>query len=248
MTIETDKDLEALKHIGNIVALILQEMMRCTEPGMSTAELDQIGKTLLDKYEARSAPMLSYNFPGYTCISINEEAAHGIPGNRIIRAGDIVNIDVSAEKNGYFADTGGSFVVPPSDYLKDKLISATQLALKEACHSARAGAALNSIGKAIQKVAKDKGFKIIKNLCSHGVGRSLHEDPKEIRGYYEPRDTRKLHAGQVITIEPFLSTKSKLVDTADDGWTLLGCRGNMSAQFEHSMVITKDRPILLTVV
>lgn len=247
MTIETDEDLNNLRAIGKIVAVTLKEMMSRTEPGMTTLELDQIGKELLEYYGAKSAPKITYNFPGYTCISINEEAAHGIPGGRAIQPGDVVNVDVSAEKNGYYADTGSSFVVPPSNFLKNKLISSTKLALREACCNAKAGSPLNVIGKSIQKVAKKKGFKVIKNLCSHGVGRSLHEEPKEIPGYYNPRDSRKLHNGLVITIEPFLSTKSRLVSDSSDGWTLVGHKRNLSAQFEHTIVITKGEPILLTV-
>ena len=247
MTIETDEDLQKLKVIGKIVAVTLKEMMSRTEPGMSTAELDLIGKELLEFHGAKSAPKITYNFPGYTCISINEEAAHGIPGSRVIQPGDIVNIDVSAEKDGYFADTGGSFVVPPSSFLKDKLISSTRLALREACRNARDGKPLNLIGRSIQKVARKKGFRVIKNLCSHGVGRGLHEEPKEIPGYYDPKDRRKLHNGLVITIEPFLSTRSRMVTEASDGWTLTAQEGNLSAQFEHTMVITRGEPLLLTV-
>ena len=159
----------------------------------------------------------------------------------------MVNIDVSAEKNGYFADTGGSFVMPPSTPLKDRLCHATQMALENACYEARAGRPLNLIGKAIEKVAKQNRFKIIKNLCSHGVGRGLHEEPKEIPGYYERRDLRILQKGQVITIEPFLSTKSKLVTEQADGWTLSGSKNNLSAQYEHTMVITDSRPVILTI-
>ncbi len=247
MTIETEKDLTALREVGRIVAITLKEMMRAAEPGMTTGELDQIGKTLLEKYEANSAPKVTYGFPGYTCISINEEAAHGIPGSRIIKPGDIVNIDVSAEKNGYFADTGGTFVVPPSTALKNRLIHSTQLALQQACNSASAGKPLNGIGRAIQRVATKAGFRIIKNLCGHGVGRGLHEEPGEIPGYYAPHDRRILHEGQVIAVEPFLSTKSRFVTETDDGWTLSAQQGNLSAQFEHTMVITKGQPILLTV-
>lgn len=247
MTIETDQDLEQLKIIGRIVALILNEMMQRAEPGMTTLELDMIGKDLFEKYAVQSAPMLTYNFPGYTCISINEEAAHGIPGDKVINPGDVVNIDVSAERNGYFADTGGTFIVPPSTPLKNRLCHATKLALTQAANEARAGQPINRIGKAIQKVAKQKGFKIIKNLCSHGVGRGLHEEPKEIAGYFNPDDKRILTDGMVITIEPFLSTKSRMVVETDDGWTLAGEQGNLSAQYEHTMVITKGKPIFLTV-
>ncbi|MCW8901751.1 MAG: type I methionyl aminopeptidase [Gammaproteobacteria bacterium] len=246
MTIETDKDLKALQAIGKIVAQTLKEMMNRAEPGMTTHELDLIGKELLENYGANSAPKVTYGFPGYTCISINEEAAHGIPSTKIINPGDIVNIDVSAEKNGYFADTGGTFVVPPSSHLKDRLIHSTQLALKNACNYVSDGKPLNGIGKTIQKVAKQKGFRIIKNLCGHGVGLGLHEEPREIPGYYIPQDKRLLHDGLVIAIEPFLSTNSQYVSEADDGWTLSGARGNFSAQFEHTMVITKGKPIILT--
>lgn len=248
MTIESEQDLEHLKVIGRIVATTLKTMMTAAEPGMTTSELDLIGKQLLESYEANSAPKVTYDFPGYTCISINEEAAHGIPGERVIQPGDVVNIDVSAEKNGYFADTGGSFVVPPSSALKDRLLHATKLALEQACLYASAGKPINGIGKSIQLVAKQKGFKIIKNLCGHGVGKSLHEDPKEIHGFYLREDKRLLKEGMVIAVEPFLSTKSQFVNEADDGWTLTGKTGNLSAQFEHSMVITKGKPILLTAI
>jgi len=248
MTIETDQDLRQLKIIGRIVASTLKTMMESTEVGMTTLELDMIGKQLLEFNGAKSAPKITYNFPGYTCISINEEAAHGIPSERVIKAGDVINIDVSAEKNGYFADTGGSFVVPPSSALKDRLLHATRLALNEACQYASAGKPLNGIGKTIQSVAKSKGFKIIKNLCGHGVGRGLHEDPKEIHGFYVPQDKRILKEGMVIAVEPFLSTKSQQALETEDGWTLSGVAGNLSAQFEHTMVITRGKPILLTAV
>lgn len=248
MTIETEQELSELKLIGRIVAVTLQEMMQRTEPGMTTAELDLIGKQLLEHYEARSAPKVTYNFPGYTCISINEEVAHGIPGNRVIQPGDVVNIDVSAEKNGYFADTGGTLVVPPDNSIKNKLIDSTKRALKKACHNARAGRPLNGIGQAIEKVARQSGFQIIRNLCSHGIGRGLHEAPAEIPGYYDPEDKRRLHEGLVITIEPFLSTTNRFVTETADGWTLAGEKNSLSAQFEHTMVITKGKPILLTLI
>lgn len=246
MTIETDSDLLALQEVGGIVAFTLKEMIRLAEPGMTTLELDSIGRKLLEQRGANSAPKLTYDFPGYTCISINEEAAHGIPGSKILNPSDVVNIDVSAEKNGYFADTGGSFVVPPSSPLKDRLLHSTRVALTEACNYTRAGRPMNGIGRSIEKVAKRKRFKIIENLCGHGVGSSLHEEPKEIHGYFNRHDRRILREGQVIAIEPFLSTKSRYVTEEDDGWTLTAQKGNLSAQFEHSIVVTKGRPIVLT--
>jgi len=246
MTIETQDDVVALQRIGRIVSLVLQRMLDAAEPGMSTRELDSIGARLLEQHGARSAPQLAYNFPGATCISINEEAAHGIPGDRVIRAGDVLNVDVSAELDGYFADTGGTTVVPPTTAVKTRLCHATRTALAEAMKAARAGQPINGIGAAIERTAKAYGFKVIENLGSHGVGRSLHEEPEYIAGYFDPSDRRVLREGMVITIEPFLSTKSRIVTEASDGWTLAGVRGNLSAQYEHTMIITKGAPIVVT--
>lgn len=246
MTIETQDDVVALKRIGRIVSLVLQRMLDAAEPGMTTRDLDSLGERLLGEHGARSAPKLTYNFPGTTCISINEQAAHGIPGDRVIRAGDVVNVDVSAELHGYFADTGGTVVVPPATPQKTRLCHATRTALAEAMKSARAGQPINGIGAAIERTAKAYRFKIIENLASHGVGRALHEEPEHIAGYFDRTDRRTLREGMVITIEPFLSTKSRVVTETSDGWTLAGVHGNLSAQYEHTMIITKGAPIIVT--
>jgi methionyl aminopeptidase len=247
MTIETHEDVLALQRIGRIVAQVLQRMLAAAEPGITTAELDAIGAQALAAHGARSAPQLAYDFPGATCISVNEEAAHGIPGARVLQRGDVVNIDVSAELDGYFADTGGTCIVPPAQPRDTRLCHAAREALQRAMRQASAGRPLNGIGRAIEATARQHGLRVIRNLASHGVGRALHEEPKEIAGYYEPRDRRVLREGMVITIEPFLSTKSREVVEADDGWTLLGAPGNRSAQYEHTMIITKGEPIVVTI-
>jgi methionyl aminopeptidase len=246
MTIETQEDVVALKRIGRIVSLTLQRMLDAAQPGMTTRELDRLGERWLAEHGARSAPQLTYGFPGATCISINEEAAHGIPGERVIRAGDVLNIDVSAELDGYFADTGGTTVVPPTTAQKARLCHATRTALAQAMKQARAGQPINAIGAAIERTAKAYGFKVIENLGSHGVGRALHEAPEHIPGYFDPSDRRTLHEGMVITIEPFLSTRSRIVTETGDGWTLAGASGNLSAQYEHTMIITRGAPIVVT--
>src|SRR5690242_12111976 len=246
MTIETEDDVVALKRIGRIVSYVLHEMLEAAEPGMTTRELDALGERLLEQHGARSAPRLTYGFPGATCISLNEEAAHGIPGDRVIRTGDVLNVDVSAELDGYFADTGGTRVIPPGNPQKTRLCHAARTALEQAMKVARAGQPLNGIGAAIQRTAKTYGFRVIENLSSHGVGRALHEDPAHIPGYFDPTDERVLTKGMVITIEPFLSTKSRIVNETDDGWTLVGARGNLSAQYEHTMIITRGDPIVVT--
>jgi methionyl aminopeptidase len=246
MTIESDDDLEGLKRIGRIVSRVLHDMLDAIEPGMLTAELDAMGAKWLADHGARSAPQLTYNFPGATCISINEEAAHGIPGTRRIEKGDVVNVDVSAELGGYFADTGGTRVVPPASEVTTRLCHAAKFALESAMEEARAGAAINQIGKAIERVAKSHRFRVIRNLGSHGVGRALHEAPEHIPGYFDARDKRTLQEGMVITIEPFLSTKTTVAEQASDGWTLFGPAGTRSAQYEHTMVITRGSPIIVT--
>lgn len=246
MVVSNDTELEALKEIGRICAATLNAMAAAMEPGMTTKELDDLGRKLLEDAGAQSAPETCYQFPGATCISVNEEAAHGIPGARVIRAGDLVNIDVSAELDGYFADTGGSRAVPPVSPVQQRLCHATRTALEHAMRRARAGAPISAIGQAIEQTARTHRFRIIRNLASHGVGRALHEEPTEIAGYHDPHDRRRLHEGMVITIEPFLSTKSTLVDEAGDGWTLVGAPGNLSAQYEHTMIITRGEPIVVT--
>jgi methionyl aminopeptidase len=235
-----------LKAVGRIVSAVLHGMLDAIEPGMTTRELDDIGRRLLEQHGARSAPQVVYDFPGSTCISVNEEAAHGVPGDRVIRPCDIVNVDVSAELAGYFADTGGTRVVPPSDALKDRLCHAARTALRDAVAQARDGRHINEIGKAAQRVAKAHRFKIIRNLAGHGVGRWLHEEPEGIVGYFDPRDTRTLQEGMVIAVEPFLSTRNTTVTEGPDGWTLVGDKGNLSAQYEHTIIVTRGAPIIVT--
>lgn len=165
--LQTQDDVIAVQRIGRIVSLILQRMLDAAQPGMTTRELDRLGERLLENHGARSAPRLTYNFPRATCISINEEAAHGIPGDRVIRAGDMLNVDVSAELGGYFADTGGTTVIPHTTPQKTRLCHASRTALAEAMKGARAGRPLNGIGAAIERTAKAYGFKVIENLGSH---------------------------------------------------------------------------------
>lgn len=246
MSINSDKDLSGLRKIGRIVARCLQHMQSKLEPGMTTAELDAIGGAFLSAYGARSAPQLTYNFPGFTCISVNEEAAHGIPGARVLHGGDLVNIDVSAELDGYFADTGGSAIIAPESKLHLRICAAAKQALENAMLEARAGAKINRIGFAIESEAKRHGYTVIENIGSHGVGRALHEEPGFIPGYFDKKDLRTLKENQVITIEPFISSGARQVLDSGDGWTLVTHPGIFTAQYEHTLVITKGKPLIMT--
>lgn len=246
MSINSEKDLLGLRKVGRIVARCLLHMQAKLEPGMTTAELDALGGQFLAACGARSAPKLTYNFPGFTCISVNEEAAHGIPGSRVLKAGDLVNIDVSAELDGYFADTGGSAIIPPETKLYLQICATAKKALENAMLEARAGAKLNRIGLAIENEATRNGFTVIENLGSHGVGRALHEEPGFIPGYYDRKDKRVLKENQVITIEPFISSGARQVFENGDGWTLMTKPGIFTAQYEHTLVITKGAPLIMT--
>ncbi|HAA53390.1 MAG TPA: type I methionyl aminopeptidase [Myxococcales bacterium] len=246
MTIQKEEELANMKKIGAIVALTIAEMQKKAEPGMTTLELDEIGAAILAREGARSAPRLVYDFPGATCISVNEEAAHGIPGARVLQAGDIVNVDVSAEKDGFFADAGRSFVLHPVEEKYEKLCVYTENALNQAIAASRAKKPFHVIGRAVERVAKEGGFRVIRNLGGHGVGRALHESPKFIPAYFEPSDRRRFWKGLVLTIEPFFSFHVDEVTEGDDGWTLKGPAGSRFAQYEHTIVITDKKPIILT--
>jgi methionyl aminopeptidase len=248
MSIESEEDLIGLKKCGRVVGLTLREMSRHVKPGITTGDLDRIGEEFLIKHGARSAPKLTYNFPGATCISINDEAAHGIPGNRVIQPGDLVNIDVSAELDGYITDTGATFAVTPVSPTKQKLMDCTKAALSNAIAAARSGQSINVIGQAVEAQARRCGFTIIKNLAGHGVGRGLHEQPSMVLNYSSAREKRKLTEGLVLTIEPFLSTGADFVAEAKDGWTLKTPDGSLLAQYEHTIIITKGRPVVVTLV
>lgn len=246
MTIQSQEDFLHLSKIGRIVAIAIEEMKKSAEAGMTTRQLDDIGRDALARYGAVSAPKKTLDFPGHTCISVNEEAAHGIPGKRVLQAGDLVNIDVSAELNGYYADTGHSFQIPPYTTEVDRLCKYTYSTMMKVISGLKAGVKLNQIGKTIQDEARKGGYHVVQNLCSHGVGKALHEEPYEILPYYEPRDRRVLRAGQVITIEPFLSTGATYVVEQPDGWTLAVQDRSLVAQHEHTIIITEGKPIIVT--
>lgn len=246
MTISTEEELQGVKSAGQVVADVLRRMCHAAEPGMTTAELDALGAKWLADADAESAPRLTYGFPGATCISVNEEIAHGVPGTKKLAAGDMVNIDVSARLGKYFADTGASFAVPPDSLEKRRVRTSTRAALDAALREVRPGARLSRIGYAVQSVARRSGLRIVRNLCSHGVGSALHEEPTDITGYHQPRDQRLMHEGMVFTIEPFLSTKARHATDAGDGWTLVGPKGSITAQYEHTVIVGRHGPIIVT--
>ncbi len=245
MTVDSDKDVAGLMAAGHAVRRAFEKMQRAAKPGVSTAELDAIGAQALDAAGAESAPQRFYEFPGVTCISVNEEAAHGIPGSRVLRLGDMVNIDVSAVLDGYVADMGESFVIGPARPEQAKIIQSVRAAVRAALARVRAGRSLNVIGEAVQKVADGAGFNIISNLGSHGVGRSIHEQPSYVP-LDNPTERRRLENGMVMTIEPFFTTGPAWVEQQSDGWTLCVPKGELVAQYEQTLIVTDRTPVLVT--
>ncbi|MDN4495053.1 type I methionyl aminopeptidase [Ureibacillus aquaedulcis] len=246
MIVQTKEELEALKKIGRICAEIREAMKAATKPGITTKELDEIGGRMFAESGAISGPKGEYDFPGYTCISVNHEVAHGIPGSRVINEGDIVNIDVSGSLDGYFADTGISFVVGDGHPEKEKLCTVAKSAFDRAMTKVKAGSKLNQIGKAVEREARDNGLTVIMNLTGHGVGRALHEKPDHVLNYFDAWEPTILKEGMVLAVEPFISEKAEHIVEAGDGWTFITPDQSLVAQIEHTVVVTKDKPIILT--
>jgi methionyl aminopeptidase len=246
MSISATSDLEGMKKASEAVALTLQKMINYARVGMTTKQLDDYGASILEQFGARSAPQLTYNFPGATCISINNEFCHGIPSNRTLQEGDLINIDVSAELNGFWSDNGSSFVLGTDIHQHQQLVNASQEILRKAISNVKGGTRIADIGHLIESLAKQKGYKVIKNLGGHGIGRALHETPHDLLNYKDRFDHRRFRKNEVVAIETFISTTSTIVETSNDGWTLIGNRGGFMAQHEHTIVITDGHPIVLT--
>jgi methionyl aminopeptidase len=248
VTITTEEELARLRAIGRICAIARDHMASAMRPGMTTAELDDIGARILAEHGARSAPIITYDFPGATCISVNEEIAHGIPGTRVLAEGDLVNIDVSAEKDGVFADTGASFVLGRGAPKHEALCRDGKKAMWAGIRAVRAGAAFADIGEAIGKFAKKGGYTLIRNLASHGVGDSLHDEPGEIATWPDKSERRRMSDGLVFTIEPFLSLGGSMADqkSADDEWTLVARPSAPCVQYEHTVVATPRGALVVT--
>jgi len=236
-----------MKKISEVVARTLKCMREHAKVGMSTKELDDYGGRMLQIYGAKSAPYETYNFPGFTCISINEEAAHGIPSNdTILKEGDLINIDVSAELNGFWSDNGGSFVLGKDINNHQPLVDASKQILHKAIHSIRGGFKMSDFGHLIETEAKKRGYKVIENLAGHGVGRSLHEAPEHILNYRDRSVKDRFKKNSVVAIETFISNKSTIAVELKDGWTLVGNKGGYVTQHEHTIVVTDGKPLILT--
>lgn len=247
MSIKTDAELIGMKKVSDVVAYTLKEMKSYAKPGISTKQLDDYGATILKDFGANSAPNKTYKFPGWTCISVDNEFCHGIPtANRILKEGNLINIDVSAELNGFWSDNGASFVIGDDKFGHQKLVNASKEILQKAVSNIKGGVRVSAIGHLIETEAKKLGYKVIKNLTGHGIGRSLHEEPSEIANYQDRFNLTRFKKNSVVAIETFIATHSNYAVTLNDGWTMVGNKGGYMAQHEHTIVVTDNKPIILT--
>jgi methionyl aminopeptidase len=247
MSIRSQQELDAMMRVGRVVGLTLREMKESVRVGMTTAELDRIGAGVLRRHGARSAPQVLYGFPAATCISLNDEAVHGIPGPRPLRPGDLVKLDVTAELDGYIADAAVTVPLDSATERDQKLCSAAETAFHNALGAARAGRAVNEIGRYVEMEVRRQGFRVIRELRGHGVGRAIHEEPT-VPNYCDRWQRDRLTEGLIITIEPIIAAGKGKATMGEDGWTVRTADGSRSAHFEHTIMVTRDQPILLTAV
>jgi methionyl aminopeptidase len=246
MSIGSKRDLAGLKAVGKVVAEALAAMRAAVRPGVTTRELDEIGAAVFAEHGARSAPQLAYDFPGVNCISVNDEAVHGVPSDRELLEGDLVKLDVTAELDGYMADAAITVAVGAVSADAASLVAAAERALAAAIAVARAGVRLNEIGRVVQSEVQGAGFFVLPQLGGHGIGRTIHEPPS-VPNHYVASDETVLTEGLVITIEPIISaTTSRAVGPGSDGWTIATADHGLSAHVEHTIVITRDAPFVLT--
>ena len=245
MSITGPEELEALRAAGSVVRRVLEAMKRHVRPGVTTAELDSIGAGIMAEHGAHSAPATVYGFPGSNCISLNEEAVHGIPGNRVLREGDLLKLDVTVEKDGFMADAAETMGVGSVTPEAQRLIACARRAFEKAMLVARAGFRVSEIGRAVERQVRREGFSVIRELGGHGIGRTIHEEPR-IPNYADPQAHQVLTEGLVIAVEPIIAAGSGRAILAPDGWTMRTADRRPAAHYEHTIVITKGAPVLLT--
>ena len=244
MSITSPADLTGLRAVARVVRLTLDALQRHVRIGVRTAELDGVAAALLAQHGARSAPAAVYGFPGHVLISVNDEIVHGVPGPRQLEQGDLVKLDVTLEKDGYVADAATSVVVGQGTDKAHRLAACADAAFRAALQVARAGVRVNEIGRAVDQEVRRQGFRVVRGLTGHGVGRTIHEEP-DVPNWYDPAQQDMLTEGLVLTIEPMISAGSAEPVQDRNGWTIRTRDGSLAAHCEHTLVIAKGAPLIL---
>jgi len=245
MTIQSATDLATLQRAGNLVARTLDAMRAAVRPGITTGALDSVGARFARAEGARSAPQLAYDFPGFTCISVNDEIVHGIPGPRVLRAGDVVKLDVTLELDGYIADSAVTVLVPPATVPARDLQRCARQAFNAALRTARAGTRLADLGGAVEREVGRHGFAVVRELTGHGVGRRIHESPS-VPNWPDPDVHGVLTPGLVIALEPMVTPRPTRAVEDRDGWTLRTRDGALAVHHEHTIVIRQGAALVVT--
>jgi methionyl aminopeptidase len=245
MTISSREDLAGMARVGRLVGEAIREMQGAVRAGMTTAELDSVGADFLRRQGARSAPQFTYGFPGFNLISVNEEIVHGVPGPRRLAPGDVVKIDVTAELGGYIADAATTVLLPPVSPVGRKLRKCARSAFAKALAEARIGNRINDLGRSVEEEVRRHGFSVLRGLCGHGVGKAIHEAP-EVPNFFDPRSRTPLTEGLVLAVEPMIAATPSQLVTEPDGWTIRTRNRSLTAHYEHTIVITRGEPLVLT--
>jgi methionyl aminopeptidase len=244
MSADTPEELAGLQAAGKVVAQTIRELRKLVRPGITTGELDAAAARVFAAHGAQSGPQLDYDFPGAICISVGDEAVHGIPGPRRLREGELVKLDVTAELNGFYADACRTVAVGKAKPSAVKLIGAAETGLKRGMAAATAGATVNDIGIAVQAEIEQRGFSVCAALTGHGIGRRIHEEPT-VFSIAQPGPSPMLTEGLIITIEPIIAAGDG--EVVEDGeWIVRTADGSLSAHAEHTIMITDGAPLVLT--
>jgi len=239
MTDDYKESFEKTRISGSIAAGALNEVAKMIKPGVSTSEIDKVCYEFINDHSAYSAPLFYRGFPKSCCTSTNHVVCHGIPSNKILKEGDIVNVDVTAYKNGWHGDTSRMFNVGEISIKARKLINTTYDSMMEAIKIVKEGVQLGDIGSTIQNYVEAEGFSVVQDFCGHGIGQNFHKEPN-ILHYGKKGTGEKIKAGMIFTIEPMINAGNYETKTLNDGWTAVTKDKSLSAQFEHTIGVTKD--------
>ena len=245
MSIKGAADRKGLEAAGRVVSATLDALAAAVRPGVTTADLDALAAGIFAAHGARSAPALVYGFPGTVLISVNDEVVHGVPGARRIAGGDVVKLDVTVERDGYMADAARTVVVDGAPVQAERLARCAERAFAAALEVTTAGRKVREIGRAVEACVRADGFTVIRSLCGHGIGRTIHEPPS-VPNHFDPWQQDVLTDGLVLTIEPIICAGGEAVTQDADGWTVRTRDGSLAAHHEHTLIVTRGRPVLLT--
>ena len=245
ITIKNSRELALMREACIISARALKLAGEAIEPGVTTGEIDTLVRKYIESQGAKPSFLGYGGFPGSACISINETVIHGIPDNRVIKAGDIVSIDVGAYLNGFHGDNAATFAAGDVSPEAKALMDATRESLYEGIAQAQAGNRVGDIGAAVQRYVEVRGYSVVRQFVGHGVGTDLHEDPS-VPNFGTPGRGPRLLPGMTLAIEPMINAGSPDVKILGDGWTTVTTDGKLSAHFEHTVAITPDGPVILT--